>query len=256
MKGPVLHIFQLIAGEECRKDQEMKPFACKTQLTNGSIIIQVFDDFLHKFIQKISDGSVCGRSLSKRRIDFHLALQPSLHCGCGSMFHWQIWLEQASHEFLSCDLIGKHPHTTPIEKSGQTRRDTHTQKWDETHMMKNNTPVQCSTHWWQMSVTYSGMCVESYPRDTILFRHNRDAHGKDFRPIFNQFSLQFLFNFTANLTFFAVKLKENWNENWPKIGYHAHPGREILEKQVKIGSKQEPEGVRHSSLNGTLPCCR
>jgi len=38
---------------------------------------------------------------------------------------------------------------------------------------------------------------------------NRDAHGKDFRPIFDQFSLQFLFNFTANLTFFAVKLKEN-----------------------------------------------
>jgi len=40
-------------------------------------------------------------------------------------------------------------------------------------------------------------------------RHNRDAHGKDFWPIFDHFSLQFLFNFTANLTFFAVKLKEN-----------------------------------------------
>ena len=37
----------------------------------------------------------------------------------------------------------------------------------------------------------------------------RDAHSKDFRPIFDQFSLQFLFNFTANLTFFAVKMKEN-----------------------------------------------
>ena len=63
------------------------------------------------------------------------------------------------------------PITKPLARwPGQTRRDTCTQKWDETHMMKNNTPVQCSTHWWQMSVTYSGMCVESYPRDTILFR--------------------------------------------------------------------------------------
>jgi len=37
----------------------------------------------------------------------------------------------------------------------------------------------------------------------------RDAHGKDFWPIFDHFSLQLLFNFTANFTFFAVKLKEN-----------------------------------------------
>jgi len=29
-----------------------------------------------------------------------------------------------------------------------------------------------------------------------------------------------------------------------KIGYRERPGREILEKQVKIGSKPEPEGVR------------
>jgi len=49
--------------------------------------------------------------------------------------------------------------------------------------------------------------------DTFLFFYNefiRDAHGKDFRPIFDHFSLQFLFNFTANLTFFAVKLAKNW----------------------------------------------
>ena len=36
--------------------------------------------------------------------------------------------------------------------AGQTRVDTHTQKWDTTHVMENDTPVQCSTHWWQMSV--------------------------------------------------------------------------------------------------------
>ena len=42
-----------------------------------------------------------------------------------------------------------------------------------------------------------------------VYETNRDAHSKDFRPLFDQFSLQFLFNFTANLTFFAVKMKEN-----------------------------------------------
>jgi len=82
-----------------------------------------------------------------------------------------------------------------------------------------------------------------------LAQANRDAHSKDFQPIFDQFSLQLLFNFTANLTFFAVKM----NENWPKIGYHDCPGQVILEKQVKIGL---PEGVQLSSLNGTLPYCR
>jgi len=90
----------------------------------------------------------------------------------------------------------------------------------------------------------------------VFQRHNiRDAHGKDFRPIFDHFSLQFLFNFTANLTFFAVKLKENWNENGPKIGYRECPGRVILEKRVKIGSKAEPEGVQLTGWNGT-PSCR
>jgi len=97
-------------------------------------------------------------------------------------------------------------------------------------------------------------------RPKSFFQQNirgiKDAHGKDFRPIFDHFSLQFLFNFTANLTFFAVKLKENWNENWPKIGYHERPGREILEKQVKIGSKPEPEGVQLTGWNGTLSCRR
>ena len=42
-----------------------------------------------------------------------------------------------------------------------------------------------------------------------LAQANRDAHSKDFQPIFDQFSLQLLFNFTANLTFFAVKMNEN-----------------------------------------------
>ena len=71
--------------------------------------------------------------------------------------------------------------------------------------------------------------------------NSRDAHSKDFWPIFDWFSLQFLFNFTANLAFFAVKMNKNWNENWLKIGYCECPGREILEKWAKIGSKAEPE---------------
>ena len=86
MKEPILQISQLVAGEEHRKDQEMKPLACKAQTTNGSVIIQVFDDFLDKFVWQIGDSSVC-RSLYERPIDFHLAPQPSLHCGCNGMFH-------------------------------------------------------------------------------------------------------------------------------------------------------------------------
>jgi len=33
---------------------------------------------------------------------------------------------------------------------GRTRVDTHTQKWDTTHVMENDTPVQCSTHCWSL----------------------------------------------------------------------------------------------------------
>ena len=84
MEGPILRISQLVAGEEHRKDQEMKSLACQAQPTNGSVVSQVFDDFLDKFVRQISDGSVCRRSLYERPIDFHLAPQPSLHC-CGSM---------------------------------------------------------------------------------------------------------------------------------------------------------------------------
>ena len=86
MKEPVLQIFQLVVREEHRKDQEMEPLARKAQPTNGSVIIQVFDDFLDKFVQQISDSSIC-RSLSERPINFHLVPQPFLHCGCDGMFH-------------------------------------------------------------------------------------------------------------------------------------------------------------------------
>lgn len=65
VKGPFLQIFQLVGGEEHRKDEEMKPLACKAQPTNGSLIIQIFDDFLDKFVRQIVDGSV-SRSLSER----------------------------------------------------------------------------------------------------------------------------------------------------------------------------------------------
>ena len=50
-------------------------------------------------------------------------------------------------------------------------------------------------------------------------------------------------------------MKENGNENWPKVGY-CDPGRVILEKQVKIGSKTEAQGVWLSGWNGTPPCHR
>jgi len=59
-----------------------------------------------------------------------------------------------------------------------------------------HTPQQHWLRWWQVP--------EFFSQD-----NNRDTHGKDFQPIFDHFSLQFLFNFIANLTFFAVKLKEN-----------------------------------------------
>ena len=59
----------------------MKPLPCKAQLTNGSIIIQVFNNFLEKFVRQIGDGSVCRKILSKRPIYFHLAPQAS------GMFH-------------------------------------------------------------------------------------------------------------------------------------------------------------------------
>ena len=57
-------------------------------------------------------------------------------------------------------------------ETGQTRADTHTQKGDTTHVIENDTPVQCSTHWWQMSVIYSGMCVDSYHTISINSGHN------------------------------------------------------------------------------------
>ena len=107
MKEPILQIFQLAAGEEHRKDQEMKPLACKAQPTNGSVIIQVFDDFLDKFVPQISEGSVGRRSLSERPIDFHLAPQPSLHCGCGDMFQGMFHKDSGCISAIpSCDLIG------------------------------------------------------------------------------------------------------------------------------------------------------
>ena len=41
----------------------------------------------------------------------------------------------------------------------------------------------------------------------ILVWFISDAHSKDFQPIFDWFSCQFLFDFSANLTSFAVKIK-------------------------------------------------
>ena len=72
----------------------------------------------------------------------------------------------------------------------------------------------------------------------ILVSFIRDAHSKDFQPIFNWFSLQFLFNFTTNLTFFAVKMNKNWIKNWSKISYCECQGSEILEKQAELDQKQ------------------
>ena len=62
----------------------MKPLACKAQLTNGSVIVQVFDNLFIKLVWQISDGSVCRIILSKRPISFRLAPQASPHCGCGA----------------------------------------------------------------------------------------------------------------------------------------------------------------------------
>ena len=54
--------------------------------------------------------------------------------------------------------------------SGQTRVDTHTQQWDTTHRTENDTPIPMFDTLMAMLVTYSGTCVESYPRDTVPFR--------------------------------------------------------------------------------------
>jgi len=138
-----------------------------------------------------------------------------------------------------------------VEYDGSEEKRMRFNRAQNNAFMEHSKAYPLYSSWFACSTTF---CALAYFNTLNLVLCIRDTHGKDFRPIFDHFSLQFLFNFTANLTFFAVKLKENWNENWPKIGYREHPGRVILEKRVKIGSKAEPEGVRLTGWNETLSC--
>jgi len=183
-------------------------------------------------------GSLELRILQQALLYLIISPMPSVSLKSSLSLYWLVFspLKVFYLNFFACSIMWM------VNKMRWLPYGATTKRMDNTETLFGNLKN------WRRKMDEKWKCVKN--------RHNRDAHSKDFRPIFNNFSLQFLFNFTANLTFFAVKLKENWNENWPKIGYHECPGREILEKQVKIGSKPEPEGVWLTGWNGTPSCCR